>query len=723
MQTIKQWIVATLVALCTVTQMHAQETTKTLTLDDLIPGGRSYSRFAPRTIKQLQWCGDKYFYVKGDSVWQGKPGSKKKEQVLFTRKELNQAMLAAGLKEVGQLPYFAAPYRDQTVLSFTAKKHRIYYNFRTNKVEDVYQVNGRWANLDYTPASGMIAYTDGNNLAILNKGNTITKVTAEKDPDIVCGTSVHRDEFGIHKGTFWSPSGKQLAFYRMDQTMVTDYPLVNVAARSAELNAIKYPMAGMKSHEVTVGIYNTETEQTVYLDTDEPKDRYFTNIQWSPDGQHLYVAEVNRAQNESKLVRYRTATGKEDRLVFTETHPKYVEPQQPVLFLKNNPEQFIWQSQRDGFNHLYLYTAEGALIKQLTQGDWVVTDVLGFDSAGQNLFYVSTEVSPLERHLYKLNLQTGKRIQLTTEAGVHHTQVSASGTYFIDSYSSQNNPRTIAIAPTRKGKATELLAVNNPFTKHDVPTIKLGTIKAADGVTDLHYRLVTPSHLDPNKKYPAIVYVYGGPHAQLITNSWRAGTGGWDVYMAERGYIMFTLDSRGSANRGLEFENVIHRNLGVAEMADQLKGTDFLKSLGYVDANRIGVHGWSYGGFMTTNLMLSHPEVFKVGAAGGPVIDWSYYEVMYGERYMDTPQENPAGYKAANMKNKAGNLKGHLLLIHGDIDPVVLMQHTFSFLGACVDARTYPDYYIYPRHEHNVIGKDRVHLYEKITRYFDDYLK
>lgn len=723
MQTTKKFIVATFVALFTIIQMNAQQIDKTLTLDDLIPGGQSYSRFAPRAIKQLQWCGDNYFYVKGDSVWQGKPSTVKREAVLFSRSKLNGALLAAGLKEIGTMPSFSAPYKNQTILVFDAKKHRIHYNFKTNKIVDSYQLNNRWNNIDVSPVSGLMAYTDGNNLAILDKGNTITKVTNETNPSIVCGTSVHRDEFGIHKGTFWSPSGKNLAFYRMDQTMVTDYPLVDVSARTAELNAIKYPMAGMNSHEVTVGVYNVETGKTIYLDTDEPKDRYFTNIAWSPDEKYIYVAEVNRGQNECKLVRYLADSGKEDRLVFTETHPKYVEPQQPVLFFKNNPEQFIWQSQRDGYNHLYLYESKGQLIKQLTQGEWLVTDVLGFDAMGQNLFYVSTEVTPLERHLYKLNLQTGKRTQLTTEEGVHRTQLSASGTYFIDNFSSQNNPRKINITPTHKGKPVNLLTVNNPFKDYNFPTIKLGTIKAADGITDLHYRLITPSNLDPNNKYPAVVYVYGGPHAQLITNSWMADARGWDIYMAERGYVVFTVDSRGSANRGLDFENVIHRNLGVAEMADQVKGTEFLQSLGYVDTERIGVHGWSYGGFMTTNLVLSHPEIFKVGVAGGPVIDWSYYEVMYGERYMDTPQENPEGYKNANLKNKANKLQGHLLLIHGDIDPVVLMQHTFSFLGACVDARTYPDYYIYPRHEHNVIGKDRVHLHEKITRYFDDYLK
>ena len=251
----------------------------------------------------------------------------------------------------------------------------------------------------------------------------------------------------------------------------------------------------------------------------------------------------------------------------------------------------------------------------------------------------------------------------------------------------------------------------------------MGTIKAEDGVTDLYYRLIKPVDFDPAKKYPTVVYVYGGPHAQVVNNTWLGGARGWEIYMASKGYVMFSVDNRGSENRGLNFEQVTFRQLGVTEAKDQIKGVEFLKSLSFVDANRIGVHGWSFGGFMTTNLMLRYPDVFKVGVAGGPVIDWSYYEVMYGERYMDTPESNPEGYKESNMRLKAGNLKGHLLVIHGGVDPTCVPQHTYSFMKACVEAGKYPDLFIYPGHEHGVVGKDRVHLSNKMTQYFDEFLK
>jgi dipeptidyl-peptidase 4 len=707
---------------------------KQFTIHDLISGGKTNSRFQPRSLKQLQWSGDTYLYAKGDSMMAGEGA--KKETVAFTRAKLNDALKAAGLETTGSLPFFSVPYADQPVLAFNAKHHRIHYKYTDNKVIADYQLPDKGANYDFCPANGYLAFTEGNNLQLLSPDNQTRTVTDETADGIVCGQSVHQNEFGIYKGTFWSPKGSALAFYRMDESMVTDYPLVNIDARIAKAKPHKYPMAGMKSHEVAVGVYNLASGKTVWLKTGLPKEKYLTNIAWSPDEKSIYIAELNRDQNEMHLVRYSALTGEKETELFTETDGQYVEPQTPVLFLPNDPDKFIWQSQRDGYNHLYLYNTDGKLLKQLTQGEWVVLNVLGFDAKGENLFVSSTQPhpfssfsygNPLNVNIWKVGLKKGAPQLLTGGTGmtgVHNARLSASGKYLLDTYASPTVARDIKVIETRKGEIVNtLLSAKDPYEGYAMPEIVTGTIKAADGVTDLYYRLVKPVGLDESKQYPTIVYVYGGPHSQLVTGGWKNGVGGWDIYMAQRGYVVFTLDSRGTSNRGHAFESIIHRNLGVNEMADQVKGVDFLKSLPYVDADRIGVHGWSYGGFMTTNLMLSYPEVFKVGVAGGPVIDWSNYEIMYGERYMDRPQDNPEGYKNANLKLKAGNLKGHLLQIHGDIDPVVVWQHSLGFLKACVEANTYPDYFVYPGHEHNVIGKDRPHLYEKITRYFDDYLR
>lgn len=704
---------------------------KQLTLHDLVPGGRTYSKFVPRNLKQLQWYGDTYIYAKGDSLLSAIPG--KAEQVALTLGKLNEALTAAGLKTVGSLPTFSVVGGETPLLVFNSKGHRIHYNCKDNKVVADYRLAEKGANFDYCPANGYIAFTEGNNLRVLSPANSTEPVTTETAEGIVCGQAVHQREFGITKGTFWSPKGSALAFYRMDESMVTTYPLVDNDARCAEYVPHKYPMAGMKSHEVTVGVYNLATKQTVWLQTGLPKEKYLTNISWSPDEKSIYIAELNRDQNDMHLVRYSALTGKKEAELFAETDERYVEPLCPLLFLPNNPDQFVWQSEKDGFNHLYLYDTNGKQLKQLTKGEWLVLSVLGFDEKGENLFVSATAPhpsssfsygTPMEVYAWKINIKTGNRTCISQAKGVHRVSVSPSGLYAIDWMSSPAVPRNIDIVRTKDGLSiASLLSAKNPYEGYTMPEVEVGTIKAADGETDLHYRLIKPVGLDENKKYPTIVYVYGGPHSQLVTGDWMNGARGWDLYMAQRGYVVFTVDSRGTGNRGHAFESAIHRNLGVVEMADQMKGVDFLQSLAYVDTDRIGVHGWSYGGFMTTNLMLTHPDVFKVGAAGGPVIDWSNYEIMYGERYMDRPQDNPEGYKNANLKLKAGNLKGHLLLIHGTIDPVVVWQHSLGFLKASVEADTYPDYFVYPGHEHNVIGKDRPHLHEKITRYFDDYLK
>ncbi|MEG1749338.1 MAG: DPP IV N-terminal domain-containing protein [Tannerellaceae bacterium] len=710
--------------------MTAQQ--KQLTLHDLTPGGKTYSNFIPANLKQLQWCAESYFYLSGDSIVVAHPD--KSGCVSVTLPMLNAALADAGLMVLKSLPSFSAPYADQPVLAFTKDNHRIHYNYQLQTVTAQYTLPEAGSNYDFCPDNNTLAFTEGNNVKILHpSGKAPITVTSETEAGIVCGQAVHQREFGIHKGTFWSPKGSALAFYRMDERMVTDYPIVNIDTRTAQVEPFKYPMAGMKSHEVTIGVYQPTTGNTVWLQTGLPKEKYLTNIAWSPDEKSIYIAEVNRAQNESRLVRYNVLTGKQEAELFIETDSRYVEPRHAPLFLPGKPDQFIWQSERDGYNHLYLYNTDGTLLRQLTSGEWVVTEVQGFDKKGENLFITATAPYPLSSFSYgtpmeiygwKVNLKTGKRTCLTQKTGVHSLSLSPAGDYAIDRSASPTRPRDIDLIRTKDAKAVAtLLSATNPYEGYAMPQVETGKLKAADGVTDLNCRLVKPLGLDENKKYPVIIYVYGGPHAQLITGGWMNGVGGWDLYMAQRGYVVFTVDSRGSANRGHAFESVIHRHLGVNEMADQMEGVNFLKTLPYVDASRIGVFGWSYGGFMATNLMLTHPDVFKTGVAGGPVIDWSKYEIMYGERYMDTPDENPEGYKAANLKEKAANLKGHLLLIHGTSDPIVVWQHSLGFLKACVAADTYPDYFVYPGHQHNVIGKDRPHLYEKITRYFDDYLK
>ncbi len=708
------------VALLLATFVMAQSTTeRTLTLDNLIPGGKTYSNFVPKSIAQLRWAGEKYIYQEGDTFVAKLPTWTRKQEVV-TLEQLNTALATVeGIEPLKALPYLTRA--ESGSIDFMQSNHYCRYDMEQQQLRFAIALEKGDENLDFEPQQQQLAVTNGSDLYIVSLNGERTVVGKSKKEGISFGThGVHRNEFGIGSGTFWSPSGDALAYYRLDQRGVTNYPLVDVSKRVAAVENTRYPMAGMRSEKVKVGVYSSQTGKRIFLATDTAYC-YQTNITWSPDGSELFIQELNREQNKCQLVAYSATTGERLRVLFTEEDDCYVEPENPLFFVDN--DRFIYQSKQDGYNHLYLYNRQGELLKQLTQGDWMVTEIKGYDKRKQQLFITSTEVSPLESHLYSVSLKDGARVRLTADEGTHYVALSSDYSYFVDNYSNHATPRNIELTKVSNGKATRLLTAENPFEGYEMPQMERGTIKAADGTTDLHYRLLKPTHFDENKKYPVVVYVYGGPHAQLITNSWRCGASGWDIYMAQRGYVVFTLDSRGSANRGKAFEQVIHRQLGVAETQDQLCGIELLKSKPYVDADRIGVHGWSYGGFMTTNMMLRHSDIFKVGVAGGAVIDWKYYEVMYGERYMDTPKENRKGYKETSLLPIAGNLEGHLLMIHCDNDPVVVWQHTLAFLKSCIEKGSYPDYFVYPGHEHNVRGIERVHLHEKITRYFDDYLK
>ena len=361
------------------------------------------------------------------------------------------------------------------------------------------------------------------------------------------------------------------------------------------------------------------------------------------------------------------------------------------------------------------------MIKQLTKGNWEVKDENGFDEKGENLFFHAAEQSPINQDLYSVNLKSGKTKRLTQGNGYHTAVLSKKGDFFIDNFSSCYVPREYRVVNTSTGKSTTIFTAENPIKDYQLGKWNLFTIKNVEG-TDLHCRMFKPVNFDSTKKYPVIVYLYNGPHSQMVTNTWMAGGELWYQYMAQKGFIVFTLDGRGTNYRGKAFEQAIHRNVGTKEMEDQISGVNYLKSLPYVDATRLGVHGWSYGGFMTTSLMSRYPGVFKVGAAGGPVIDWSYYEIMYGERYNDSPQENKDGYDKNNLLNHVANLKGKLLMIHGAQDNVVVWQHSILYQKKAVDKGVQLDYYVYPGHEHNVLGKDRAHLMEKICNYFIDNL-
>lgn len=579
----------------------------------------------------------------------------------------------------------------------------------------VNEVKGDTENEMFNTFNEQVAYTIDNNIYVSGPKRAIQQIT-HKDKQIVSGQAIARSEFGITGGIFWSPNGDKLAFYQKDESLVADYPLLDINVTPAMLSSIKYPMAGQKSEQPKVGI--TSFGKTFYVSPTGNSEDYLTNFGWNTDGSQFFIAEVNRDQNHIKLNQYDATDGKLIRTILEEKNDKWTEPEFPVYFINDN--EFIWMSEKDGFMNMYLYNANaGNFVKQLTNNSWVTTEILGHDENGTIYFQGSGE-TPTESHTFSVNVKSGKQKQLTTD-GTHRVEFNSDFSYYFDSYSTVSIPNIELIKSTKKGKTVKsLLNAKNPLENLKIGSADYGTIKAADGKTDLHYRLIKPSHFDESKKYPVLVYVYGGPHAQLVKNAWYGGASLWMYWLAEQGYLVYTLDNRGSANRGFEFESIIHKNLGTNEMNDQLEGVKYLKSLKYVDTKRLAVHGWSFGGFMTNSLMLRHPGVFTTGVAGGPVTDWKYYEIMYGERYMDRPEQNIEGYKTSSLMNYVKDLDGNLLLIHGTADNVVVMQHNLALIKAFIEAEKQIDFFPYPMHEHNVRGKDRVHLMTKVLEYIID---
>ena len=696
---------------------------KQFTLEDLNFGGKNYANMVPQN-RTLRWWGERLVRVSADSCWSVnlKNG---KETLLFTRNEIN--LWLGSNNKVSSLSYASFPYPDVSLAMLYAGDKRLLVDFKNKRLQWSQQYGGQAS--EWSKKSRVLAQVKDDNLFVIDATGKTTQLTTDGSRDIVYGQSVHRNEFGIEGGLFWNPQGTRLAFYRMDQSMVTDYPLVDVPELDDTTRYIaapapeKYPMAGQTSHKVTVGVYDLATGKTVYLDAGDPTDRYFTNVCWNPEGTIVFMQEVNRDQNDCHLVSYDAITGKRIAELYHETHDKYVEPQTPIVFLPWDDSQFIMQSQRDGYNHLYIFK-DGKLNRQLTSGKWVVMEVLGFDKGNHNVIIAANAESPIQRNIYRVNVDNGIMTRIDEGGkGWHNAMLSDNGKWLIDNYQEPDVPRNIALVNTATGNTLRYFTAPDPWLGYTVPEYRCGSIKAADGITPLYYRMVMPVDFDPTKKYPTVVYVYGGPHAHNVDARWHYCSRSWETYMAQRGYLLFILDNRGSENRGRDFEQATFRHLGQEEMKDQMCGVDFLKSLPYVDADRLGVHGWSFGGFMTISLMTNYPDVFKVGVAGGPVIDWKWYEVMYGERYMDTPQDNPEGYAQTSLLAKAQDLKGRLQIIIGLNDPTVVPQHAYSFLKACIAAGTQPDFYVYPGQGHNMMGHQSVHLHERITRYFDDYLK
>lgn len=702
------------IAFGTFPKINAQDK-KTLDLETAV---MQRGNLSPESISQLQWMGDTdfYTYVKDDELFRG--NKKKKDKVILTLAILN----GKGGFDLKKFPRIV--WDSDTKFRFKKGEAYFTYDIKKKVGKEIMRFKKSAKNRDYHQGANRLAYTIENNLFIQDQQLKNYIQVTNNDEGIVAGVGYARQEFGITKGTFWSEDGSKLAFYQKDERNVTTYPLVEYNEKPATIRNIKYPMAGSSSEIPSVGIFDMATKKVTFLNLEEGKNDdsfYATNLAWGPEGKFVYLAIINRDQNHMWLKKYDAKTGEEITTLFEETNEKYIEPERPMIFTPSNPNEFLWFSERAGFDNLYLYNTKGKLLGK-TKLQFPITSFIGFDKEGRNAYFQATSEVFNETHGYSINISEMTVSKLTTEAGSHRITPSKSGNFFIDNWTNVDVPRTIDLVQNDGTKVKNLLTAANPMTEYQWAKPELFTMKSFDG-TELYCRMIKPSNFDASIKYPVLVYTYNGPHVQLVKNRWMGGASLWMYSLAEEGYIVFTVDGRGSSNRGRDFEQAIFRRVGYVETKDQEFCTQWLKSQSFTDENRFAIHGWSYGGFMTNNLMLRTPGLFKVGVAGGPVIDWSLYEVMYTERYMDTPESNPEGFEKTLMTNYVTDLQGKLLEIHGAVDDVVVPQHSMSMLKASVDNGVQIDFFTYPGHPHNIRGKDRVHLMTKVLDYIKEGLE
>ena len=687
-----------------------------LTLEQAV--AEQNTTFSPKKIPHLQW-------VKGANSYSYKKNIKGQDWIMMVNAETGGEVEVIGFNGLNQIINTTAYIGLQELPEITwVDPYNFYfyhirgywhYDIQKRTLERLVGHANNGASNEFHFGTKQIAYTLDNNVFFATAEEAKNDIT-NYGTDTVCGQAIHRFEFGISKGIFWAPKGSAIAFYEKDESFVSTYSIKNYELAPASDGTFKYPMAGQNSERARVGIHHTAKGETVYLENVGEPDHYYTNLAWGPEDKYVYVAELNRDQDKMDLNKYDAVTGKFVKTLFTENSNKYVEPEQAPYFLEGKDE-FLWFSERDGYDHIYHYNTNGKLIGQITSGNFEIHEIKYYDPIKGELL-VSGTARSVDRVLYSVNLKRRKLQRVTPKNGMNICKVSSTGDYIMNRFSDLNTVREVDLL-TRTGKTVRnIQTAKDPLDGYTIGSTEIFQIPG-DKEYEYWCRMIKPSDFDPAKQYPVLIYVYGGPHAQMVRDTWLGGASLWMHEMAERGYIIWTLDGRGSSNNGLEFEQETFGLLGGMEYNDQIIGVDYLHTLPYVDKENFAVHGWSFGGYMTVNMLLRAPGTFKAGVAGGPVIDWSMYEVMYTERYMDAPQKNPRGYSMTKLSDGVHFLANDLLLIHGSSDDIVVMQHSMLFLNACINEGKQVDFFVYPGHGHNVRGPDRVHLMTKVLKYID----
>jgi dipeptidyl-peptidase 4 len=602
-------------------------------------------------------------------------------------------------------------------------------------VVEINHSNGFATDATISPSGGNVAFIRDQNLHVYEIAKRREKaLTSDGGGPIKNGMAefVAQEEMDRSTGYWWAPDDRHIAFARVDETPVKATQRFEIAADNVTTFDQRYPVAGGPNVLVRVGVADVRSGAITWIDLGNETDFYLSRVDWLPDGKTLAIQRQSRDQRSLDLLFADIETGR-SRIVLTETSKTWIDLNNELSFLTHSRE-FIWASSRDGYQHLYLYDYDGRLLRQLTAGEWMVDDfrgraIKGIDEKNRLVFFTATERSPSQRQLYSTSLDTldPHRInRISREEGLHSVTMSSDATFYVDNFTSSSQPPQVRLHAA-DGKSMAWVLENPLNARHpDAPYLadnsvpEFGTLTAADGQT-LYYRLFKPLHFDPAKRYPAIVDVYGGPGVQRVLDNW--GGSSFIQVLTRAGYIVFQVDNRGTAFRGTAFQAPIHNRLGEVEVADQVQGARWLGSQTFVDPARIGVWGWSYGGYMTLMLMFKAPDVFRVGAAGAPVTDWSLYDTHYTERYLNRPKDNAAGYAASSVFPYAQHLKGKLLIMHGMADDNVLFLHSTKLFRELQDLGKPFDVMVYPGAKHGLLRQhDGRHAYATIKRFFDDNL-
>jgi len=637
----------------------------------------------------------------------------------------------------GILEYTFAPSGEAVLFPLSGK---LYYcqlaKKKAKAVVELIDTHGFATDATVSPAGGYVAYVREQNLYVHDIAAKQEKaLTTDGGGPIKNGMAefIAQEEMGRSTGYWWAPDGKHIAFARVDETPIKVTERFEITADNVATFAQRYPTTGGPNVLVRLGVIDIKSGAVTWVDLGPEQDIYLARVNWLPDSKTLSVQRESRSQRKLDLLFAEIDTGMA-RTVLTETSDTWIDLNDELSFLKNSRE-FIWASSRDGYTHLYLYDYEGRLIRQLTAGNWVVDDfrkraVMGIDEKSRMVYFTATEKSPTERHLYSTSLDTADPHQvhrITPNDGVHGIAMSPDARFYIDNFTASTQPPQVSLH-SADGALKAWLLENRLDAKHpDAPYLadnsvpEIGTLTAADGQT-LYYQLFKPLHFDPSKRYPAIVDVYGGPGVQRVLNNWQGSS--FTQILTRAGYVVFTLDNRGSAFRGTAFQAPIHRRMGDVEVTDQVQGAHWLGSQSFVDPKRIGVWGWSYGGYMTLNLMFKAPDVFRAGVSGAPVTDFALYDTHYTERYLDRPEDNAAGYAATSVLPYAKGLKGNLLVMHGMADDNVLFLNSTKLFRKLQDLSKPFDVMVYPGAKHGLMRQnDGRHGYKMVKRFFDENLK